>query len=302
MEAVASSTFSESPRYKPMAADTIKQSSVSSNNICKKECIEKFLQKNKSFLTNISIAICSLNESCPSYKSLNFYIDTYELQLLKSILPFFVHDGFKNLHLMLQLRGRKISGRRGKKKPANKNPSLRAIDWTFTNYSKLELTFINHKNIFSKYHSLLHFHSKRHFDMFRRKKAILLRHPINPNVFIISNVAQLHFFKFYIQYKVYVYINMFLKQIQNHMSKTLKNKRQQHGKSKKRRRQSLITNKTAACVFILNQSKQSNRSSLQDFKKHQNTAHQEGKAKEYQDAELEKKCIKSKQIIDHCLK
>lgn len=222
-----------------------------------KSTLENFIETNNEDLLLFDNVVCAKKSSCKPFKGLNLFVNTYELQLLKTLLPFFLKDEYRNLKLMIKLRGKKISGRRSKKKNSTQSkPSLRSLDWLFTNYSKDHLILINNVNVCDMYTKMLAKYSKKLFDMFRRHKAILLLLPYQENIpYIITNVSQLNFFKWYIEMEIYVFVHKYLSNIQSHMSTSLKMQRKKTKRllapKKSQKRKKPVSRRTS----ILNNSK-----------------------------------------------
>tara|TARA_B100001093_G_scaffold378570_1_gene363875 strand:- start:1328 stop:2035 length:708 start_codon:yes stop_codon:yes gene_type:complete len=218
--------------------------------------LENFIASNNNDILLFENVVCAKTTSCKAFKGLNLFVNTYELQLLKTILPFFLKDGYRNLKLMIELRGKKVSGRRSKKKNTTQSkPSLRSLDWLFTNYSKDHLILINNVNVCDMYTKMLAKYSKKLFDMFRRNKAILLRLSYQENnAYIITNVAQLNFFKWYIEMEIFIFVHKYLTNIQSHMSTSLKLQRKKTKRlfpAQKSKRKKLLSRRSS----ILNNSK-----------------------------------------------
>ena len=103
--------------------------------------------------------------------------------------------------------------------------SLRIIDWFVTNYSKKYNTsyILDNKqfNVYLNYKKQLKAYSKKQFDPFCRRYRINFTYDNNNNS-IITTVGQLNFFRWAIKYKIIDYIINNLTNIEQDMTKSLK--------------------------------------------------------------------------------
>jgi hypothetical protein len=128
-----------------------------------------------------------------------FSIETKSDLLLKTLKTYFTEDRFK---IVLPI----ITG--------NSKISLRVIDWFVTNYSKKNQIIYKIKeydeecyiNIHNHYRSQLNAYGKKYIDPFcRGKERILFK--VSESQCIMSNLGQINFFKWALQYKVLDYID-----------------------------------------------------------------------------------------------
>ena len=131
--------------------------------------------------------------------SSTFSIETKSDLLLKTLKTYFTEDRFK---IVLPI----ITG--------NSKISLRVIDWFVTNYSKKNQIIYKIKeydeecyiNIHNHYRSQLNAYGKKYIDPFcRGKDRILFK--VSESQCIMSNLGQINFFKWALQYKVLDYID-----------------------------------------------------------------------------------------------
>jgi len=108
--------------------------------------------------------------------------------------------------------------------------SLRVIDWFVTNYSKKYQIIYKIKendeeyyiNIYTHYRSQLNAYGKKYIDPFcRGKDRILFK--VSDSQCVTTNLSQLNFFKWSLQYNVLDYINTHYNDIVKDMSETLNN-------------------------------------------------------------------------------
>ena len=108
--------------------------------------------------------------------------------------------------------------------------SLRVIDWFVTNYSKKYQIIYKIKendeeyyiNIYTHYRSQLNAYGKKYIDPFcRGKERILFK--VSESQCVMTNISQLNFFKWSLQYNVLDYINNNYSDIVKDMTETLHN-------------------------------------------------------------------------------
>lgn len=114
------------------------------------------------------------------------------------------------------------------------NLSLRIIDWFVTNYAKNKTNNVCYVlesygmyNVYMHYRAQLKGYSKKQFDPFKRtgdgRELICLKFS-NKKPPLVTNVAQLNFFKWAITYEVLDYVIQHHKQIDDAMNATIKQK------------------------------------------------------------------------------
>ena len=152
-----------------------------------------------------------------------------------------------NLKKMIEIKGTQRCGRRRSSKKKKKKqkfvqnrPSLRIIDWFFTNFAKTKRIIINKKDVMHTYNRLLQTHKKTGFDMFSRRHFVLFRNPHSPSQILHTTAAQLHFFQFYIRQKIHSYIEQHLAELQTNMAAALKSARSRKMNANKRKRCTLV--------------------------------------------------------------
>lgn len=168
------------------------------------------------------------SKQAPRFNGKNLYLDVHSLQLLKILAPYYTIDNNRNLLKMLDARGRKRSGRRAKKTKDDQpgHPSLRAVDYFFTNFSKIcHVITDDGRQPMQEYDRMMDYFTKQRFDMFSRRFLLFFRHPTT-ELWVCSSVRQLNFFKFYLESGMYEYIKSILPQLQEHMSRTMRHARQ----------------------------------------------------------------------------
>ena len=145
----------------------------------------------------------------------NFKIEGKNELLLKSLTTFFTEDKFIKVIPI-------ITG--------TSKISLRVIDWFVTNYSKKyqiiykikENTEECYVNIYNHYRSQLNAYGKKYIDPFcRGKDRILFK--VSDTQCVMTNISQLNFFKWTLQYNVLDYIDKNYNMIVNDMTITLSN-------------------------------------------------------------------------------
>jgi hypothetical protein len=145
--------------------------------------------------------------------SSTFSIETKSDLLLKTLKTYFTEDRFK---IVLPI----ITG--------NSKISLRVIDWFVTNYSKKNQIIYKIKeydeecyiNIHNHYRSQLNAYGKKYIDPFcRGKERILFK--VSDSQCIMSNLGQINFFKWALQYKVLDYIDTNYSTIVKDMTDTI---------------------------------------------------------------------------------
>ena len=105
------------------------------------------------------------------------------------------------------------------------NISLRIIDWFVTNYSKKNnIYWMNNNNrfvVYLNYKAQLKAYSKKQFDPFCRRER--LNFYLDDNVYIVTTVGQLNFFKWILNNNILDYIFKNLAVIEQDMHESLKN-------------------------------------------------------------------------------
>ena len=146
---------------------------------------------------------------------LEFKIDTKSDLLLNSLTKFFTEDRFK---VVLPI----ITG--------SSKISLRVVDWFVTNYSKknqviYKINECNEEcyiNIHNHYKSQLNAYGKKYIDPFcRGKDRILFK--VSESQCVLTNLSQLNFFRWAVQYNVIDYIDKNYLIIVKDMTDTLSN-------------------------------------------------------------------------------
>ena len=127
--------------------------------------------------------------------------------------------------------------------------SLRIIDWFVTNYSKKNniCYYVNNPNkeiddmfnVFLNYKLQLKAYTKKQFDPFCRRNRIKFIY--SENMYLITTVGQLNFFKWAIENKVLEYIKTNLDLIESDMNDNIKN--MYKSKTKKKNSSNKLTNK-----------------------------------------------------------
>jgi len=144
-----------------------------------------------------------------------FIIESKSDLLLKTLKNYFTEEKFK---MVLPI----ITG--------NSKISLRVIDWFVTNYSKknqiiYKITENNEEcyiNIYNHYRSQLNAYGKKYIDPFCRGKERILFN-VSDAQCVMSNLSQINFFKWAVQYKVLEYIDKNYDLIVKDMTETINN-------------------------------------------------------------------------------
>jgi hypothetical protein len=148
-------------------------------------------------------------------KNYEFKIEGRGELLLNSLKKFFTEDRFK---IVIPI----ITG--------SSKISLRVIDWFVTNYSKKNQIIYKIKeneeecyiNIHTHYKSQLNAYGKKYIDPFcRGKDRILFK--VSESQCVLSNLSQLNFFRWAVQYNVIQYIDLNYAMIVKDMNETLSN-------------------------------------------------------------------------------
>ena len=143
----------------------------------------------------------------------NFKIEGKNELLLQSLRKFFTEEKFVKI-LPIITGTSKIS--------------LRVIDWFVTNYSKKYQIIYKIKenndecyiNIYNHYRSQLNAYGKKYIDPFcRGKDRILFK--VSESQCVMTNISQLNFFKWTLQYNVIDYIDKNYNSIVKDMTMTL---------------------------------------------------------------------------------
>lgn len=148
-------------------------------------------------------------------KKFEFKIDSKNDLLLNSLKNFFTEDRFK-LALPIIIGSSKIS--------------LRVVDWFVTNYSKKNQVIYKIKendeecyiNIHTHYKSQLNAYGKKYIDPFCRGKDRILFN-VSDSQCVLTNISQLNFFRWAVQYNVIEYIDKNYILIVKDMTETLSN-------------------------------------------------------------------------------
>lgn len=144
-----------------------------------------------------------------------FKIDSKADLLMNSLKKFFTEERFKQV-IPIIVGSSKIS--------------LRVIDWFVTNYSKKNQIIYKIKendeecyiNIHTHYKSQLNAYGKKFIDPFcRGKDRILFK--VSDSQCILTNLSQLNFFRWAVQYNVLQYIDKYYANIVKDMTETLSN-------------------------------------------------------------------------------
>ena len=145
----------------------------------------------------------------------NFKIEGKNELLLKSLTSYFTEEKFTKILPV-------ITG--------TSHISLRVIDWFVTNYSKkYQITYKIQQNseecyinIYNHYRSQLNAYGKKYIDPFcRGKERILFK--VSESQCVMSNLSQINFFKWAVQYKVLNYIDANYATIVKDMTETINN-------------------------------------------------------------------------------
>jgi hypothetical protein len=148
-------------------------------------------------------------------QKVEFKISTKNDLLLNSLKNFFTEDRFK-LALPIIVGKSKIS--------------LRVVDWFVTNYSKKNQIIYKIKecdeecyiNIHNHYKSQLNAYGKKYIDPFcRGKDRIFFK--VSESQCVLTNLSQLNFFRWAVQYNVIQYIDKYYTNIVKDMTETLSN-------------------------------------------------------------------------------
>jgi hypothetical protein len=144
-----------------------------------------------------------------------FKIESKADLLMNSLKKFFTEERFK-LVIPIIVGSSKIS--------------LRVIDWFVTNYSKKNQIIYKIKendeecyiNIHTHYKSQLNAYGKKFIDPFcRGKDRIVFK--VSESQCILTNLSQLNFFRWAVQYNVIQYIDKYYANIVKDMTETLSN-------------------------------------------------------------------------------
>jgi hypothetical protein len=144
-----------------------------------------------------------------------FKINSKNELLLNSLKKFFTEDRFK---IVLPI----ITG--------SSKISLRVIDWFVTNYSKKNQIIYKIKeydeecyiNIHNHYKSQLNAYGKKYIDPFCRGKDRIFFN-VSESQCVLTNLSQLNFFRWAVQYNVIQYIDKNYSIIVKDMTETLSN-------------------------------------------------------------------------------
>jgi hypothetical protein len=148
-------------------------------------------------------------------KNIEFKIETKADLLMNSLKKFFTEERFKQV-IPIIVGTSKIS--------------LRVIDWFVTNYSKKNQIIYKIKenneesyiNIHTHYKSQLNAYGKKFIDPFcRGKDRILFK--VSESQCVLTNLSQLNFFRWAVQYNVIQYIDKYYANIVKDMTETLSN-------------------------------------------------------------------------------
>ena len=146
---------------------------------------------------------------------IEFKIDSRNNLLLHSLKNFFTEERFK-IALPIITGSSKIS--------------LRVVDWFVTNYSKKTQVIYKIKenneecyiNIHNHYKSQLHAYGKKYIDPFCRGKDRIFFN-VSESQCVLTNISQLNFFRWAVQYNVIDYIDKNYSIIVKDMTETLSN-------------------------------------------------------------------------------
>ena len=154
----------------------------------------------------------------------SLFQDTSAIQLLKLVSKFYL----KPEHILKLLSIRTRPRIKQKNSPSAvdtvEKPSLRLIDFFFTNYSKRAVVLVKKANIMQMYAQLLKKFTKHKFDMFCRRRYLLFRHP-KTDQWTFTSIAQLNFFRFYLSYNVHPFIIKSTRLLRHEMSLALRKNR-----------------------------------------------------------------------------
>jgi hypothetical protein len=148
-------------------------------------------------------------------KNFEFKIESKGDLLMNSLKKFFTEERFKQV-IPIIVGTSKIS--------------LRVIDWFVTNYSKKNQIIYKIKenneesyiNIHTHYKSQLNAYGKKFIDPFcRGKDRILFK--VSESQCVLTNLSQLNFFRWAVQYNVIQYIDKYYTHIVKDMTETLSN-------------------------------------------------------------------------------
>jgi hypothetical protein len=110
--------------------------------------------------------------------------------------------------------------------PSSPKISLRLIDWLVTNYSKADnLVLMNGDqplNLFLSYKSQLRSYSKRFFDCFARGKQHTVTITDSNGDKLMTTIAQLNFFRWYIRNRIFDYLNRNSEMVERDMVASIK--------------------------------------------------------------------------------
>jgi hypothetical protein len=119
-------------------------------------------------------------------------------------------------------------------------PSIRAIDWFLTNFSKSRRVVCKQKDgetldVFMAYKRVLNHYRRRNFDAFRRKLRVTVLHPAGP---LVTTIAQLNFYAWAHATGVLEWCRLHIREIENdmnHVSAASKSRRAQRQPGERRR-------------------------------------------------------------------
>ena len=171
------------------------------------------MNKNLDKITNTETDSDQLLRNEINIKNNAFKIETKADLLMNSLKKFFTEERFKQV-IPIIVGTSKIS--------------LRVIDWFVTNYSKKNQIIYKIKenneesyiNIHTHYKSQLNAYGKKFIDPFcRGKDRILFK--VSESQCVLTNLSQLNFFRWAVQYNVIQYIDKYYSNIVKDMTETL---------------------------------------------------------------------------------
>jgi hypothetical protein len=171
------------------------------------------MNKNLDKITNTETDSDQLLRNEINKKNNTFKIETKSDLLMNSLKKFFTEERFKQV-IPIIVGTSKIS--------------LRVIDWFVTNYSKKNQIIYKIKenneesyiNIHTHYKSQLNAYGKKFIDPFcRGKDRILFK--VSESQCVLTNLSQLNFFRWAVQYNVIQYIDKYYTNIVKDMTETL---------------------------------------------------------------------------------
>lgn len=130
--------------------------------------------------------------------------------------------------------------------------SLRTLDWLVTNYSKKYNVTYPHRNkvvnIYMEYKGCLKAYSKRLFDPFQRRERIsIMDSEGNP---LQSTIGQLNFFRFAISNGIIQYAMEHLREIEQDMLNSMKNRSSNGTTKRKELSRAAIKSATATDIKV----------------------------------------------------